>query len=216
MFSGTLAKNAPMWIGDSGSIAPGVQAPVKNVAPGAQPAPRPSRLSQLGPMLLAFSGNPLGGFLLRQRAEQDQADREMAAREAQRQQALADARQTWLQQQQWQRENPAPTEFDRLLTQAGITPTDPRWAQLHEQRANNLANPLTAVDVQQPDGSTVRQWIRPGAPQGSAPPPPAVGTVEGGYRFRGGNPADPSSWEPVGQGGPSQPATGNFHRQGQW
>lgn len=34
----------------------------------------------------------------------------------------------------------------------------------------------------------------PQAPQGA----PAPGTVQGGYRFKGGNPADPNSWEPVG------------------
>lgn len=37
----------------------------------------------------------------------------------------------------------------------------------------------------------------PGAPQGGAPSAPRPGTVQGGYRFRGGNPADQNSWEPV-------------------
>ena len=33
---------------------------------------------------------------------------------------------------------------------------------------------------------------------GSPPPSaPAIGTIDGGYRFKGGNPSDPSSWEPV-------------------
>ena len=31
-------------------------------------------------------------------------------------------------------------------------------------------------------------------------PAPAVGTVEQGYRFMGGDPANPSSWQPVGSG----------------
>lgn len=37
---------------------------------------------------------------------------------------------------------------------------------------------------------------------------PQPGAIEDGYRFRGGNPADPNSWEPV--GGASQPGSQTF------
>lgn len=39
---------------------------------------------------------------------------------------------------------------------------------------------------------------------------PQVGAVEDGYRFKGGNPADPSAWEPVGQGGGGARVTSGF------
>lgn len=39
---------------------------------------------------------------------------------------------------------------------------------------------------------------------------PQPGHVEDGYRFKGGNPADPNAWEPVSAGGPTQPASGGF------
>lgn len=46
--------------------------------------------------------------------------------------------------------------------------------------------------------------------EGPAQAGPQPGVVEDGYRFKGGNPADPSSWERVGQGGPTQSASAGF------
>ena len=45
---------------------------------------------------------------------------------------------------------------------------------------------------------------------GPSSAPPAPGTVEGGYRFKGGDPGNPASWEPVTAGGPTQPASATF------
>ena len=39
---------------------------------------------------------------------------------------------------------------------------------------------------------------------------PQPGVVEDGYRFKGGNPADPNAWEPVAQGGGVSNGTGGF------
>lgn len=47
---------------------------------------------------------------------------------------------------------------------------------------------------------------------GNSTPSIAPGTVDGGYRFKGGDPADQSNWEPVNGGGPTQPASGGFRR----
>lgn len=68
----------------------------------------------------------------------------------------------------------------------------------------NVALANTPEEFQQ-SVENIRQRIRAnfgidipelgGAKQPSAAPQP--GTVEGGYRFKGGNPADPSNWEPV-------------------
>jgi hypothetical protein len=51
---------------------------------------------------------------------------------------------------------------------------------------------LRALD-QATQGETLQ---KPGAPaQGEPRPPPAVGTIKDGWRFKGGNPADRNSWE---------------------
>lgn len=56
-----------------------------------------------------------------------------------------------------------------------------------------------------PGGMLVPEPGAGGAPQGAAPQP---GQVEDGYRYKGGNPADPNSWEPVGDAGGN--ASGGF------
>jgi hypothetical protein len=53
-------------------------------------------------------------------------------------------------------------------------------------------------------GKVLKPYVRGGA----APSGPALGTVEGGYRFKGGDPANQGNWEPV--GGPTPAASGTF------
>lgn len=62
----------------------------------------------------------------------------------------------------------------------------------------------TVVDMNNPDAVRALQEQRAG--QGIGPTPqagqgPQPGAIEDGYRFRGGNPADPNNWEPVGGSG---------------
>ena len=44
------------------------------------------------------------------------------------------------------------------------------------------------------DGATVPQGANVSTPNA----PPAVGTVKQGYKFKGGDPGNPQSWEKVG------------------
>lgn len=87
-----------------------------------------------------------------------------------------------------------------VIAQAGqakefIEQNQPRYQVIPE--GGTLVNTRDPAALAQVAGQNV-------APQGG----PQPGAVEDGYRFRGGNPADPNSWEPVGGGGSN--VAGNF------
>lgn len=89
----------------------------------------------------------------------------------------------------------------RSLRAIGI---DPQSEQGRDLVTRSIAAPRF---IQRPDGSFMVVGGGPGPGVSSSAPAagrgPAPGAIEDGYRFRGGNPADPSAWEQVG-GAPSQ------------
>lgn len=88
--------------------------------------------------------------------------------------------------------SPELTPFLREAQTLGLTPEQTREAWM-----NRYAAPPRIVTG--PNGELL---VVGGGGNAAPTAPPAAGTVEDGYRFRGGNPADPSNWEPV-QGGAS-------------
>jgi hypothetical protein len=89
----------------------------------------------------------------------------------------------------------ADSEFVRTLKMAGIDPASPEGQALARQRANTMAMPAPQM-IGSPE--TGYRWVTPpapGAPAPSAPGGPQPGAVVNGYKFKGGNPNDPSAWE---------------------
>lgn len=107
----------------------------------------------------------------------------------------------------------APTNIEKLMMARGIPRGSPEWNETLSAALANEVDPF--VTFQGPTmGYTGRQsglaaamgggGQASGASQGAVPP---VGAVEDGYRFKGGDPKDPSNWEEV--GGPAS-APGGF------
>lgn len=79
---------------------------------------------------------------------------------------------------------------------AGISNTDRDFIV---SALGDVANPSKTADERLAGWNAAKdRMLRAGLippPKGSAVAGPKVGTVQDGYRFKGGNPADPSSWE---------------------
>lgn len=84
------------------------------------------------------------------------------------------------------------TRMQAMSIQQQLQEQRDRWIPIGERGLLNVSDPAAVAAYQRGQGAPQQPT------QGPQP-----GTVEDGYRFKGGNPADPSSWEPVG-GAPSQ------------
>ncbi|MEG3178180.1 hypothetical protein U1872_18210 [Sphingomonas sp. RB3P16] len=61
-----------------------------------------------------------------------------------------------------------------------------------------------------PDGRPIGAGIQGSPAMGAVPSVPAVGTVEDGHRFMGGDPSVPSNWQAVAPGGAAPSGTATF------
>lgn len=97
-----------------------------------------------------------------------------------------------MQMYDYQRKNPN-DEVTQYMVASGIDPKSPQGQAIYSQALTQKTNPFVAMDVQQPDGSTVKQYVRPPM----APTAP-IGAL--------------SDTPPQAQGGPTPPASGGFPR----
>lgn len=143
----------------------------------------------------AAQGNPAALAAVQAQYQAQREGRQARSAEMERRQGLEDRFSLFQREQEYRQshpDTPQPTELERYMRAAGIDPASPQGRALFSNAANNQANPMTAIDVQQPDGSVVRQWVRPG-PSSNAPavlnslPPNAVpigGAASGPRPFR--------------------------------
>lgn len=201
MLGGGMFQNAPQSIAPQMQIPQGMFGSAPNVA-----APKPGfnepggwgeKLGRIGAILMASAGDDAGSRILagqddtrlqnlrHQQALDDYQGQSQAA--LQRERAMYDYKQA-------HPESPAPTELEReynwLKGQGRTTEAE-----------SLLKSKTTAPPLVQHNGDGTMTVYPAGAiPQGGGLPAaaPKPGTIEGGFRFRGGNPADQNNWEPAG------------------
>ncbi len=108
----------------------------------------------------------------------------------------------------------ANTSFDRLQAMRAASPTGGALGAVSDTELRLLQNSIGALERSNPEDLEYNlrrvqriydeivngpegQVQNASQPSPSAPAAPAAGTIEDGYRFKGGDPADPNSWEKV-------------------
>lgn len=106
-------------------------------------------VGQFGDFLLAQAGNPAGLLAMRQREDRLQQQTAFERGEQQYQRRRGDQQTDYLARLRAQRENPAPTDFERLMIASGIDPRSEEGQRLYQQRLGR--------EVSQPESGLERQ-----------------------------------------------------------
>lgn len=167
------------------------------------PVPKPSFFGQ-GGAGRAIVGNIADGIL------QSMGQQPVYRQAVQRQRDLQDKQQTlqqtlagqlalWQAEQKYKADNPAPPTPTALQSNyEWLKANRPDLADRYIQ-AQTTAPPLV-ID----NGNGTKTLYPAGTvPRVGSPSAPAVGTIDSGYRFMGGDPSDQKNWQPVGGGDPS-------------
>lgn len=215
---GTQAPQSPFAVPDTPQIAPMLSAPQGMMArpkkPGfGEPGGWGERLGAIGSVLLNSAGVRDDGY------DQYQQVRELR-REEQRKAQLAEAARY---APQHIGDNIVAMQPDGSFKTLYAGPEKPyRWEsndgslmEMGEDGQPRVAykDPTPKINWIAADDGRGGKSLIPVGPNGplTAGVPtsgPAPGTIDGGYRFKGGNAADPNSWEPVSGGAaPRGPAT---------
>ena len=137
--------------------------------------------------------------------QERQREQQLADMQRQRAEKFAD----WQKQYDYERANPAASaaNLQYFDDNAGN-----RYAYDPATGTKSLifTDPNDKIYMQ--DGQMIRVPNAVRQQQAGAVTGPAVGTERNGFRFKGGNPNDQNSWEPVAQGGPASQAPGGFRR----
>lgn len=201
--------NQPIDFGAGPNLGPQVQMPQAKPKAGMFGAGKGNIGEILAAALsgaLAARGNPAGMAGLQALHQR----RQQAMEQEQYGQRREDDFQDFVRKEAFKASNPSPVNND--------TANDYRFIseKLGPEAANewlrNQGDPLVTVNL---PGNRVYSGPRSqlGSALGAPAQGPQPGHTEDGFRFKGGNPADPNAWEQV-NGGPTPQASGGFRAPG--